>query len=92
MSKIYDLNTNFLRRETGNAILLAKQCVEARTPVEAASMMADAGAASCRKAQSLPDDWVSCFGITVKLNHSMQQRMVDVNKDAAACTAPAIIA
>lgn len=86
MSKIYDLNTNFLRRETGNAILLAKQCVEARTPVEAASMMAERWRGELQESAVFAKQLGELLGdVTVKLNHSMQQRMVDVNKECATC-------
>jgi len=86
MSKIYDLDTNFLRRETGNAILLAKQCVEARTPVEAASMMAERWRGELQESAVFAKQLGELLGdVTVKLNHSMQQRMIEVNKECVSC-------
>nr|WP_233171007.1 hypothetical protein [Herbaspirillum sp. ASV7] len=86
LSKIYDLDTNFLRQETGNAILLAKQCVEARTPVEAASMVAERWRGGLQESAAFAGQLGKLLGdVTVKLNHSLQQRMVEMNKECATC-------
>ncbi|WP_254427072.1 hypothetical protein [Herbaspirillum sp. VT-16-41] len=86
MSKIHDLETNFLRRETGNAILLTKQCVEARTPLEAASMMAERWRVELQESAVFAKQLGELLGdVTVKLNHSMQQRMIEVNKECVSC-------
>ncbi|MBG7618046.1 hypothetical protein I5R65_01080 [Herbaspirillum sp. AP02] len=80
MSKLYDLDTSFLRRESGNAILLAKQCVEARTPVEAASMMAERWRSEMQESAVFAGQLVEWLAeLSARLNHATQQRMAGLN-------------
>ncbi|WP_343651294.1 hypothetical protein [Herbaspirillum sp.] len=85
MSKLYDLDSSFLRRESGNAILLAKQCVEARTPVEAASMMAERWRNEMQESAVFAGQLVEWLAeLTARLNHATQQRMTGLNGQYAA--------
>ncbi|QNB07552.1 hypothetical protein G5S34_12775 [Herbaspirillum frisingense] len=80
MSKLYDLDTSFLRRETGNAILLAKQCVEARTPVEAASMMVERWRNEMQESAVFAGQLVEWLAeLSARLNHATQERMTGLN-------------
>ena len=86
MSKVYDLDSNFVRREMGNAILLVKQCVDARTPIEAASLVAERWRAEMQEGAKFTQQLGELLGnATIKLNHSVQRHAIEVNKQCTSC-------
>lgn len=86
LSKLCEIDSSAIKRETAHAVSLAQQCMEARSPVEVSSLVAEQWRGRMQEQTALAQQVGELLGNTaMQLNQFWQQHVVEMNKQCTSC-------